>query len=267
MYPNLAHIYGPIYINSYGLAIAIGLIVFRYLLLKNPKTKSIISRDQFDKILSLSIFTGILGGRFLWAITNLDSINSIWDFFALWEAGYSVLGAIIFIILFILLYIKRFAPKVNALKLLDLAGIYTPLLHSISRIGCFLAGCCYGKPTGNIFGIIYTNPDVLVPNYLKFIKIHPTQLYSSLILLIIFFFMYFYAQNKFKKPGQLILIYLTLSSVERFFIDILRADHEYFNLNILRIFTIHQWISLMIFIISISLLIKLNITKKTSTKL
>ncbi len=224
MYPNLAHIYGPIYLNCYGLMIALGLLIFRYLLLKNPARSKILTTEQFDNILLISIPVAILGGRLLWAFGDWQELKSPLDILALWEPGYSVLGALLAILIFLPIYLKY--QKISGLKLLDLAAIYTPLLHSISRFGCFLAGCCYGKVTDLPWGVIYTHPDVLVPEFLKFTKIHPTQLYSSIILLSIFCFMFFYAQKYFTKSGQLTGIYLILTGLERFTVDFFRADQE-----------------------------------------
>lgn len=224
MFPNLAHIYGPIYLNCYGSMIAIGLLVFRYLLLKNPARSKILTTEQFDNILLISIPIAILGGRLLWAFGSWSELSSPLDILALWEPGYSVLGALLAILIFLPAYLKY--QKISGLKLLDLAAIYTPLLHSISRIGCFLAGCCYGKITNLPWGVIYTHPDVLVPELLKFTKIHPTQLYSSVLLLGIFLFMYYFAQKYFTKPGQLTGIYLILAGLERFIVDFWRADQE-----------------------------------------
>lgn len=224
MYPNLAHIYGPIYLNCYGLMIAAGILIFRYLLLKNPTRPKILTTEQFDNILLISIPVAIIGGRLLWALGSQPIVIAPLKILALWEPGYSVLGALLASLIFLPIYLKY--QKISGLKLLDLVAIYTPLLHSIARIGCFLAGCCYGKLTSLPWGIIYTHPDVLVPESLKFIKIHPTQLYSSIMLLGIFLFMYYFAQKYFTKPGQLISIYLILAGLERFIVDFFRADQE-----------------------------------------
>jgi phosphatidylglycerol---prolipoprotein diacylglyceryl transferase len=119
----------------------------------------------------------------------------------------------------------------------DLVAIYAPLLQAIARLGCFTAGCCHGTTTTSIFGIIYTNIHSLA---LQNITIHPTQLYSSITLLMIFFYMYYRAQYHHQKTGQLFATYLMLVSLERFFLDFLRAD----RIMITQQLSMHQLIAL-----------------------
>ena len=244
MLPYLFQIYGPIYANCYGIAIAVGLLVFTYLVNKDARRTNLLSSDILQNTILWSTLVGILGGRLLWIASNWPI--SFYEAIELWEGGFSVLGAIISILLFVPFYARY--KHVNILKLLDLAAIYAPLLQSISRVGCFLAGCCYGIPTGMAWGVVYTHPDVAVPMELKNIPIHPTQLYSALVLFIIFLLMHNLISKKFTKPGQLIAIYLMLSSIERFMIDFLRADQEFFDHEYLEILAIHQWLALVIFI-------------------
>lgn len=228
MCPNLAHIYGPIYLNCYGLMIAAGFLLLRYLLIKAPQRPALLTVDQLDRILIYSVPVAVFGGRLLWALGELATTKSfriaVREFFALWEPGYSVLGAFLAILIFLPWYLR--AHKIPVLKVFDLVAIYNPLFHAISRLGCFLAGCCHGLPTSLPWGVVYKHPDVLVPINLKFIALHPTQLYSAGLLLLIFLWLYFYAQHKFKRPGQLLGLYLVLAGVERFVVDFWRADQE-----------------------------------------
>jgi phosphatidylglycerol---prolipoprotein diacylglyceryl transferase len=256
MNPNLFHIYGPLYINSYGLAIAIGIIVFCYLIQKNNTFKKIISFDQFKSVMLWSVAIGVVGGRLLWAIEEWHLIKSFWEIFAIWEPGYSFLGTLIAILIFIPIYLKKI--NVPNLLFLDTVAIYTPLMHSIARIGCLAAGCCHGIPTNNAWGIVYTHPNVAVPNSLKFIKLHPTQIYTSICLLFLFLAMYFIFQYKFKKPGQLAAIYLIFTSLERFTNDFFRADRDFYNLPILNVFSSHQWLSLLICLIGLLILAQIT---------
>ena len=228
MLPNLAHIYGPLYLNCYGLAIALGFLLLRYLLIKAPQRPALLTVNQLDTLLIYSMPIAVLGGRLLWAVGELATAKSLSalarEFFALWEPGYSVLGAFLAILIFVPLYLHT--QRIPVLKFLDLVAIYNPLFHAIARVGCFLAGCCHGLPTNLPWGVTYTHPDVLVPGCLKFIPLHPTQLYSAALLFVTFLFMYFCAQHKFKHPGQLLGIYLVLAGLERFMVDFWRADRE-----------------------------------------
>lgn len=255
MYPNLLHIYGDLYINSYGLAIAIGIIIFCFLIQKNQNFIKLISFEKFKNVLMLSIILGIFGGRILWLIEESQPLG-IYQMISPWYPGYSFLGSLLAILIFVPYYLKNI--KVPIIPFLDVMAIYVPVFHSISRIGCFLAGCCHGTMTNVAWGIIYSHPEVYVPNKLKFIKLHPTQLYSTFSLFILFILMYMIFQKIYKKNGQLSCLYLIFASVERFFNDFYRADRILYNFLNIQFLSIHQWISLLIFFIST--IIFLNIT-------
>lgn len=243
MYPYICQIYGPLYLNNYGLAIFIGILVFIKLTNKNPRRPKLLSTDKFINIVVYGTIVGVIGGRTLDLLNNYKNYT-LYEALAFWEPGYSVLGAIISIIIFLCWYLKK--ENIPVLPFLDLVAIYAPLLQSISRIGCFFAGCCFGAKTNMPWAITYTHPDVATYSNFKFVPIHPTQLYSSALLFLIFLIM-LQLEKKVKKPGLLITSYLMLSSIERFVVDFYRADREFYSYKLLENLSIHQWISMLIF--------------------
>jgi phosphatidylglycerol---prolipoprotein diacylglyceryl transferase len=258
MNPQILHIYGPFAINSYGLMIVIGLFIFLWLVTRDQRREALLSTEQLSNVCMVGIIAGLLGGRFLYYITEPHSMSSFWQFFALWEGGLSILGAILAILLAVPLYLKR--EKIPIIPFFDLIAIYAPLLQSIARIGCFFAGCCYGIHTNLPWAVTYMHPHSLAPLCMP---LHPTQLYTSLGLLSIFFFMYFYGQKKFKAPGSLLSIYLILTSLNRFFIDFLRADRVFYTFHTDWL-SINQQIALcIVFIGCITLILS---TRKTQIK-
>lgn len=238
---ELIHIYGPFSIQLYGICIVIGIVVAMSLALRHPWRPKIISKNHFIDIIIAGTFAGIVGGRILYVINEWHHMNNILDVIALWDGGFSLLGTVIAIPLFLPFYLKKIGVPI--LPFLDLVSLFAPLLQSISRIGCFLAGCCYGLPTVLPWAIMYTNKQSEAP---LAIPLHPTQLYSSISLLLIFFLLYFFVQYWVKKPGQLTMIYLMLISLERFGIDFFRADREFFGADSAHIISIHQYIALAI---------------------
>jgi len=235
---ELIHLYGPLSIQSFGLAIVIGLIIFAWLVQRHPLRKKIISRETFYNTLLLSIFIGFAGGRFLYVITNWQEFTLL-ETIQIWQGGFSLLGGFISILLFVPLYLIK--KNVPIIPFTDLVSIHAPLLQAISRIGCFLAGCCFGRATNLPWGIIYTDPESFAPCN---VSIHPTQLYSALASFGIFLLLYFGIQRLKIKPGQLTALFLILSSLERFFVDFLRADREFFSPGANNILSIHQVIAL-----------------------
>ena len=246
MHRELIHIYGPFSINSYGVAIAIGIIVFMLLAVRNPRRKQLMSANQFSESILVGILAGIIGGRLLFILTSWHMFATFGEFFSIWDGGFAVLGTILAIILAVPLNLKK--QLIPILPFLDLVGLYAPLLYAISRIGCFAAGCCYGLPTSLPWGYIYSDPDSIAPLH---VALHPTQLYSSGISLLVFFFMIGIAQRIFKNPGQLFMIYLALTSSERFIVDFWRADREYLSQPAFALLSVYQWIALGIFFSSL----------------
>ncbi|MDP6179919.1 MAG: prolipoprotein diacylglyceryl transferase, partial [Desulfatiglandales bacterium] len=92
--------------------------------------------------------------------------------------------------------------------------------QSIGHVGCFMAGCGYGKPTDVKWGVVFAHPQSLAPLN---ISLHPTQLYSSLSGLIIFLvLMVLHTKKQFE--GQVLLWLLILHSTVRLLVERFRGD-------------------------------------------
>lgn len=257
MWHTLFHLYGPFSIHSYGLAIAIGLLVTIYLGKRDPRFKKLkLNDDKLTKILIASILAAIIGGRALFLVANPEFATSISDLFTFWVGGYSLLGSVL--ALTITLPICASYLSIPMLGFLDLVSIYAPLLQSISRIGCFLAGCCYGAPTAVAWGVIYTDVQSDAPLN---ICIHPTQIYSAISLLLIFSFMYFIAQKKLLLTGQLTMTYFMLMSAERFFNDFWRGNREMIPFSFTTL-SLYQCVAAGMFVISAICFIVITLPKR-----
>lgn len=254
---ELLHLYGNLSIQSFGTIIAAGLFLFTWLVHRNPKRKALMSSEQFSQALFIGIFSGIIGGRLLYVASEYALMDSIFDFFRFWEGGFSILGTILAVLFTLTIYLKK--TKVPFLPFLDLIALYGPLLQSISRLGCFVAGCCYGKACSLPWAITYTDHHSSAPLHQA---IHPTQLYSSIALFGVFIFIRFIAARYFTKPGQLITLYLMLAGAERFIVDFWRADQEYFSYPYLAALSMHQWIALCISTLAFFSFIMLSLGNK-----
>jgi len=252
MQRELCHIWGPFSVYSYGIAMALAIMVFTIACLRHPWRKKLISEDAFIEVVMLSLIVGLAGARALFLINSFDQLDSYADIFSLWNGGLSILGSIIAIVLVMPWYLRRI--KVAILPLLDLAALNAPLIHVIARLGCFMAGCCYGRPTNLPWAITYTDPFSQAPQH---IGLHPTQLYASILMLLVFAFFYFYLQKKVKAPGQMLMAYLMAEGAVRFSMDFLRDDIEYFPWDTHHILSSNQFLALGMF--SSSLVISLII--------
>ncbi len=219
MIPYLFHI-GPFYFHLYGFWIAVGILMFLLLAQRDRITRTFLKPGQLSGIIACGIILGIIGGRLLSIITDWQFYHSIYEIIAPWEPGYSLQGSIIALMIGIPVYVR--IKHIPITPVLDITGLYAPLLQSIARIGCFCAGCCHGIPTTIAWAITYSHPESYAP---RGIALHPTQLYSALSLFVLFIFMHTVARRFLHKPGQLFGVYLMGASTERFINDFWRADH------------------------------------------
>lgn len=235
---ELIHIYGPLSIQSYGLAIVIAIFVFTASVLRDRKRPTLIDSDRFMSLMVYGIIAGAVGGRLLWILSNMHEISHLLEVASIWEGGLSVLGSIIGILCMLPWYLSY--HKIPLVPFLDLIAVYAPLLQSIARLGCFFAGCCYGKLCSHAWAITYTDATTFAPLNQA---LHPTQLYSALALLLLFLVLYFYARHQFTSPGALFSLYLAGAGCERFIVDFFRADQEWLTTGF-RLFSLHQCIAL-----------------------
>lgn len=207
---------GNFKVYSYGFMIAIGIIVASAIFLKKTKNAGY----NEDKMLNLLIFTvvgGVLGGKILFIITELKSIindpSILFDF----GNGFVIYGAIILGALVLYLYCKK--NKFDSLKLLDFAAPCVALAQGFGRIGCFLAGCCYGKETSLPIGVKFP-VNSLAPSGINLI---PTQIYSSIFDFILGGVLLWYSRKN-KREGRVLALYIIIYSIGRFFVEFLRND-------------------------------------------
>jgi phosphatidylglycerol:prolipoprotein diacylglycerol transferase len=181
---------------------------------------------------------GVLCARIVCVLGSWNHTSHWTDLFKIWDSGFTVLGAIIGLSIFLPCYFHYY--KIPILRSLDLFALYTPLLQAISRFGCLFVGCCFGKPTNLPWAIVYTNSDVVAPLH---VPLHPVQIYSSLLLSCIFILLYKLRPTLAQKPGQLFFLYLTCAGIERCFIDFLRDDQEFLSIQFLNVLSLYQWIA------------------------
>lgn len=260
MYPTIVRIYGPFQISSFSLAIAFAIFIFIWLCSKDNLLQKFISKEEFKNLTIETSIIAIIGGRVLHVLSDLQNYKSFLDIISIWNGGLSVLGALFAALIYSFICLKK--RNIAILSVLDRAAINIPIIHAIARIGCFLAGCCFGCKTNLSWAITYTNPEVAAPLYTP---IHPTQLYSSITYFVIFLFMSYIAQNIFKKQGQLFLIYLILSSLERIIVDFFRGDRIFFEKNLLDYWirmSLYQWIAFAIILLTLPIFFLITRTKK-----
>ena len=218
MHPVLFKL-GPLTIHTYGVLVAIGFLLGIGLAVRQAKKEGIPSY----KIVDLGFYillSAIIGSRLFFIFINAGHyIKNPLDIFKLWEGGLVFYGGILFAIPTVIWYAKK-----NDLALWSTADVFAPSIaigHSIGRIGCFFAGCCYGKPAEGLpWAVTFTNPQSLAQIG---IPLHPTQLYESAGEFVSFLILITLRRYK-SFDGQLFLTYVLLYSVLRFIVEFFRGD-------------------------------------------
>ena len=206
---------GPVTIHGYGLMIGLG--VMAALLLGDYRSKKFgLNGDHIYGMTFSAVILGFVAARILFIITEWENfLQNPMQYLA--GAGFVVYGGIIGGALTIYGFCK--IKKIDMLSYLDLMIPSVALAQGFGRIGCFLAGCCYGKETDSRLGVTFTNSD-FAPNGVKLL---PTQLFMAGGDLVIMAVLLWYAS---KRPmrGKTSMLYLILYSLGRFAVEFLRND-------------------------------------------
>ncbi|OGF51325.1 MAG: prolipoprotein diacylglyceryl transferase [Candidatus Firestonebacteria bacterium GWA2_43_8] len=210
MYPELFKI-GSLTIYSYGLFVALGFLAATWIAGRRAKAAGILPEKMLD-INIYSFLAGIIGARILYVLTEYKYYMEYpGQILKIWEGGLVFYGSLIGGVLFFFWYVKR--QKLDVLLVSDIIIPAVALGQALGRLGCFMRGCCYGKPV-EYFGIIFPDIGDKIPHI-------PTQLIEAAAMLGIFFFLH-YRKPKFK--GEIFALYLLLYGVARFAIEFLRGD-------------------------------------------
>lgn len=162
--------FGGITIHGYGLMIAIGFAIAVLVGMKRAKAYGL-SEEAIIDIAMTAIVSGFLGAKVLFVIVEFDDfVKHPLD--VLGSSGFVVYGGLIAGSFFSLLYCLK--KKLNFWSYFDIVMPSIAINQGIGRIGCFMAGCCYGKETSCALGVEFPAGG-LAPTGVKLL---PTQLFS-----------------------------------------------------------------------------------------
>jgi phosphatidylglycerol:prolipoprotein diacylglycerol transferase len=217
MHPVLCQV-GPLTIYTYGLFVALGLLLGLSLALKEAKRNGF-DPQAFLDLVFYTVLAGIIGSRIFYVAQNFSFYKeNLLGIVKIWEGGLVFQGGLIFAIPIAWALVKK--KKLSFWQTFDVLAPYMALGQAFGRIGCFFAGCCYGRPTSLPWAVTFTDPKSLA---LAGIPLHPTQLYSAAGLFFIFLILLFLRKHT-KFSGQLSCLYLLLDSSFRFWVEFLRGD-------------------------------------------
>lgn len=226
---------GPVTIHGYGLMIGIGVMVALLMGDFRAKKKGL-NGDLIYGLTVATVILGFLAARILFILTEWsDFVKNPMAFIT--GSGFVVYGGIIGGILTIFGYCKW--KKMDFLAYLDLMIPSVAIAQGFGRIGCFLAGCCYGKETDSILGVTFTNSHY-APNHVKLL---PSQLFMSAGDFVLGAVLLWYA-SKNPTRGKTSMLYLMLYSIGRFLVEFTRND----NRGTIGAFSTSQFIGIFVFI-------------------
>ncbi|PIR65909.1 MAG: prolipoprotein diacylglyceryl transferase [Candidatus Omnitrophica bacterium CG_4_9_14_0_2_um_filter_43_12] len=238
MHPILFKI-GPLTVYSYGAMIAAAFFICTWLAGHAAKTKGLAADFIINSSL-LILFSGIFGARILYVFLSPGYyLKNPIEIIMLQHGGLAFYGGAAAAVLAEWLYIKK--KNMPVYRIGDLLAPYVALGQAIGRIGCFLNGCCFGKPTDNFFGVVFPGASCAV---------HPTQIYSSLALLFLYIALRF-LQSKNLKEGTVLISYFMFYAVIRFMLEFLRGDNMISVMGL----TFSQFVGIVVFIACIILFI------------
>lgn len=209
---------GGITVYSYGFFIALGAIAGVAYMAYQGKREVGLTFDQANTLFLFIFLAAFAGGKFFLFFEDplyyLDHPKRL-----LTGRGFVFYGSFLFAIPVMLYFFRR--HHLPTYRMLDVMAITTCLVHAFGRLGCFFAGCCYGKPTDSAAGVIFTHESCFAEPLHT--PLHPTQLYEAGYILVVMIVL-LVLRNRRRFYGQLFLLYIMLYAVGRFVIEYFRGD-------------------------------------------
>ena len=238
MYPILFTV-SDIPFYSYAIFLGVALGVSIELTLSLFSKFSSLPRKKLSFVLFILVLSAWIGAKLFFLIFSLNDNNSPLESSSFWMGG----GFVFYGSLIAILVIFFFMVKVFKLLTLKECGLFVPgaaFGHAIGRIGCFLAGCCFGHS-----------------EHIFYFDSHPVQLYEALMLIFLGF-IFLKRINEQKFTQSVLFQYVFSYSIVRFVLEFFRGDlvrGAYW------VFSTSQWISVIILFIVILRLIYLRVIR------
>ena len=232
-------------LHTYGFFIVVGFLCGLFLMRRKAE-KLKWNLEHVSDVAFWALLGGFVDGRILYIITRWSEYSSSpLEMFKFWEGGLVFYGGFIGGLLTFIWRANKY--KIPVLQFLDLTAPTLAIGHAFGRIGCFMAGCCFGKsiPADNPFAVIFTNPLSIAPLNQP---LHATQLYDAFNAFTVFLILqYLYPRRKFL--GQICATYGILYSVGRYIVENFRGD-KIRGFLIENVLSTSQFISIGIFLFS-----------------
>jgi phosphatidylglycerol:prolipoprotein diacylglycerol transferase len=217
---------GPFHFATYGTLMVLAVLAAICTILRLGRREGLDSGQLLDFSTWL-LLVGLVGAKVLMVLSD-------WDYYrqnpgeifsrSTFLAGGVWYGGFIAAVLFAAWYVR-----LHHLPFWKVVDVYAPAVSlglGVGRIGCFAAGCDYGKPTTSAWGVVFTSPIAHEVSGVPLgIPLYPTQPIMMLASLSIFGIL-LWRYSKKSRDGEIFVLYLALYAVARFFIEFLRGDED-----------------------------------------
>jgi len=223
VFPQLFHI-GSFFLPTYGFLVSLGVLLGLWISVRNAERLGY-DADKAWNLGILVVLCGILGAKVLYVINEWSYYSShISEIFSVntLQAGGVFSGGLLAAFVAAAWYVRK-----NHMPALGTVDAFAPGLafgHALGRLGCFAAGCCYGKPTHHWWAVTFHNPlaNSITGTPLG-VPLEPTQLFECAVELANFFFLMWLLKRR-KFDGQIIGAFMFIYGIARFFLEYLRDD-------------------------------------------
>jgi phosphatidylglycerol:prolipoprotein diacylglycerol transferase len=247
MYPVLISL-GPVRLFTYGFFLALGFITAIWLAGREARRLGLPAARFYDLCLYI-IVAALVGSRLLYVILEypyfLENPSHV---LLLWKGGLVFHGGLVAAFLISFYYMRR--HQLPWRTTFDALAVGMPVGQALGRVGCFMAGCCYGSASDLPWAVRFTHPETLCPVQET---LHPAQLYEALLLLPVFGVLYWLRTRK-RYEGQLLLTYFCLAGTVRFLVEFVRHPLDYRGPVLLGAFPVTQLFALAVALVSGALL-------------
>jgi phosphatidylglycerol:prolipoprotein diacylglycerol transferase len=254
MYPRLFEL-GPITVYTYGLLLALAYLGGLQLALVRGRQRGLDPNRVMDLGIWI-IISALLGAKLMLLIVDWRHFTeNPRELLSLAQSGGVFYGGLILAVGVALWYLWR-----HKMPMWTVCDVFAPGIafgHVVGRLGCFMAGCCYGKETHVPWAVTFTNPfaNANAGTPLN-VPLHPTQLYEAGAELLVLTFLL--ATEKRGRPfaGRTFWTYMFLYGISRFIIEIYRGDPRGFLFN--GALSTSQFISVLLVPLSLIMLVILS---------
>lgn len=268
-FPDSLPLIGGYSVNSFGVMLYLAFVVGGFVWQAELNRKGLRGDKAWDLVL-LALVGGLVGAKLYWVLWNFDLLRA--DPFGTLFSGAGLTWYGGFFLGLFLVWLGLRKAKLPLGPSFDALAVAMPLSIAIGRVGCFLAGDDYGRPTGSSVGIAFpegyppTRVDVLesrygitvdpelVQRFGEVVPVHPTQLYEVAVSLAVFGVVFAF-RNHVHRAGWLFALWVGLYGIQRFAMEIFRIKED-------RIFfdtiTIAQLLSVLLGIVGVYALLKLR---------